>query len=160
MRPSSAELLARIAETLELEVMPAVGEDRWAASSLRSATTLLLHLAKRVQQELPILLADNADAAATLQKIAAEPRPEAANPAVFSAVLDTLAKPTAVVEFDLESQELRNREYQAIMDRLLRECHACAQMQLIHAELRHYFKRRTARERELYFPVFSTGAPF
>jgi hypothetical protein len=160
MRPDSSELLEQIARTLDTQVLPAVGDDRWAASALRSAGTLLAHLARRVKLELPILLADNDDAAATLQRIASHPQPESANPAVLAALLDLLAAPACVPAYDVTALEERNRGYQAEMERLLRECRSTGRMPAVHAELRAYFKRRTARERDLYFPVFTTGAPF
>jgi hypothetical protein len=160
VQPSSSELMARIAAALEEQVMPALGDDRWAASALRSAATLLAHLERRVTLEVPILLADNDDAAATLQRIQALPQPSAANPAVYAEIADLLAEPAVTPAYDVAALQARNRHYQAVMDKLLRDCHVDGHMHAVHAELRAYFKRRLARESDLYFPIFTAGAPF
>src|SRR5580693_8136007 len=60
MRPTSAELLETIAQELEDRVLPVV-QDKWGASTLRSAMQLLRHLALRVPLEPRILAADNDD---------------------------------------------------------------------------------------------------
>ena len=60
MRPTSMELLDSIAQALEDQVLPVV-QDKWGASTLRSAMQLLRHLALRVALEPRILAADNDD---------------------------------------------------------------------------------------------------
>ncbi|HLY57657.1 MAG TPA: hypothetical protein VKS60_18985 [Stellaceae bacterium] len=80
MRPTSRELIERIAEALTDTVLPAVAHDKWAASTVRSATTLLNHLAERVEREVPVLLADNADAEETLRAVRALVAPQSPSP--------------------------------------------------------------------------------
>jgi hypothetical protein len=58
MRPTSPELLSSIADALDQQVLPALA-DKWAASTARSASQLLRHLALRVETE-PRLLRDEA----------------------------------------------------------------------------------------------------
>jgi hypothetical protein len=58
MRPTSPELLCSIADALDQQVLPALA-DKWAASTARSASQLLRHLALRVEAE-PRLLRDEA----------------------------------------------------------------------------------------------------
>src|SRR5579863_6095399 len=60
MRPTTVELLESIAQALEDQVLPVV-QDKWGASTLRSAMQLLRHLALRVPLEPRILAADNDD---------------------------------------------------------------------------------------------------
>ena len=60
MRPTSVELLESIAQALEDQVLPLM-QDKWGASTLRSAMQLLRHLALRVPFEARILAADNED---------------------------------------------------------------------------------------------------
>ena len=60
MRPTSVELLEGIAQALEDQVLPLM-QDKWGASTLRSAMQLLRHLALRVPFEARILAADNED---------------------------------------------------------------------------------------------------
>ncbi len=50
MYPTSADLLTGIADALDRQVLPAV-TDKWAASTARSASQLLRHLALRVECE-------------------------------------------------------------------------------------------------------------
>ena len=61
MRPTTVELLESIAQALEDQVLPVI-QDKWGASTLRSAMQLLRHLALRVPLEAGILAADNDDA--------------------------------------------------------------------------------------------------
>lgn len=58
MLPTSPELLSSIADALDQQVLPAL-TDKWAASTARSASQLLRHLALRVETE-PRLLRDEA----------------------------------------------------------------------------------------------------
>jgi hypothetical protein len=161
MRPTSEELLERIAEALDQTVLPAVGDDKWAASVVRSATTLLAHLAKRVPLEAPVLLADNDDARRVLTGIAerfAQSKSSAARE-----IETAIGNDTPIDAYDVVALDTRNASYQTVMERLLREHYRDSQVPGAAAdmrrELRHYFKRRMDRERDMYFPSF-TGPPF
>ena len=65
MRPSSKEIIRGISWVLDKRVAPHATE-AWAASSLRSISGLLKHLAVRVELEGPLLAEDNADLRALL----------------------------------------------------------------------------------------------
>jgi hypothetical protein len=161
MRPTSVELLERIAEALDQTVLPAVGEDKWAASVVRSATTLLGHLAKRVPLEAPVLLADNDDARAVLTDIAARFASSGSN--AVREIETVIVDDTPIDAYDVVALDTRNATYQRVMERLLREYYRDSQAPGAAADmrrnLRHYFKRRMERERDMYFPSF-TGPPF
>jgi hypothetical protein len=163
MRPTSAELIERIAEALDTTVLPAVADDKWASSVVRSATTLLAHLAKRVEREAPILLADNEDARTTIETVAADQTLLSSYPALHRSVLEVLEPTAEVPAFDAVALDARNREYQAVVEQLLRRLHDAAKPDSAEAQirlsLRAYLKRRMEREKELYFPAF-VGPPF
>ncbi|HTT83651.1 MAG TPA: hypothetical protein VMF67_09215 [Rhizomicrobium sp.] len=159
MKPGSVELLERIAETLDQTVLPALADDKWAASAVRSATTLLHHLAKRIELEAPILLADNSDAKNVLAGIVIHFRADM--DAEIAGEIDGLIGDAApIADYDVTALDARNRRYQAAMARLLdRGAVSSDRGSEIRGELRAYFKRRSERERDMYFPSF-TGPPF
>jgi hypothetical protein len=162
MRPTSVELIERIAEALDQSVLPAVGDDKWAASVVRSATTLLAHLAKRIPLEAPVLLADNEDAKAVLSGLAL--RLQDHSPGDETAQeLRSLGDAEPIPVYDAPALDTRNRLYQTAVERLLRSAHERAWTEDINAyvlgEIRQYLKRRMERERDIYFPAF-TGPPF
>jgi hypothetical protein len=158
MRPSSAQLITRISEALDTTVLPAIVDDKWAASVLRSATTLLNHLAARVEIEVPILLEDNEDARATL----ADVENALGNRAVLLALVeDALAAHEAVPTWNATALDARNRDYQTAIEHILRELYGTrdAAEQEARETLLNYLRRRVGRERDLYFPAF-TEPPF
>lgn len=162
MRPTSRFLIESIAEALETSVLPVIpADDKWSASTVRSAVTLLGHLAKRVELEGGILAADNDDARAVLADIAPQMRlgQDIALTADIQAALG-LAEPSP---YDVPAMDARNTRYQALFDRLLRDQYGGAWQddgsQPVRAAIRAYLKRRMARERDMYFPEF-TGPPF
>ena len=159
MRPGSTELLERIAEALDHTVLPAVADDKWAASVVRSATTLLHHLARRVELEAPFLLADNSDARDVLAGIAQQTG--AGIEAELAAEIELLVgEQTPIAAYDVVALDARNRRYQEAMSQLLeRSADASGRTTEIRRVLRRYFKRRMERERDMYFPAF-TGPPF
>ncbi len=161
MRPSSVELLERIAEALDQTVLPALADDRWAASVVRSSTTLLLHLAKRVQLEAPVLLADNDDARQVLAALLERLAPPDVAPELAAEIANLVGEQTFIPSHDLAALDTRNRRYQEAMERLLqrRDGQPPDVQEEIRRALRSYFKRRMEREREMYFPSF-TGPPF
>lgn len=111
MIPSSRELIAGIARTLENDVLPELANATWTASSIRSCLTLLAHLEERVVHEGRILYQDNADMRALLGRLRAdlsEPLPQAA--IGISLVLDITRPPTgypSVEELDAMNQRLK-----------------------------------------------------
>jgi len=159
MRPTTRELLERIAAALELQVMPSV-QDKWAASVLRSAIQLLGHAAVRVQDEPRILGEHIADARAVLETIA--PRLDAGGDAeLHDAVRAALQAPDAAAH-DVAALGVQDEALQSAIELLLRRrdvLRSTADPEQTHAALLEYLHRRLAREQHLYFPVF-TGAPF
>lgn len=160
MRPTSAELIARIAEALETTVLPAIADDKWAASVVRSANTLLAHLAKRVETEAPMLIADNADAHAALHE-AVSGDALRRHPALRRLVNETLENDPDPPAYDAVALDARNRQYQAAIEALLRTLYGStdAAERHVRQSLLGYLRRRVGRERDIYFPAF-TGPPF
>lgn len=111
MIPSSRDLIAGIARTLENDVLPELANATWTASSIRSCIMLLAHLEERVVHEGRILHQDNADMRALLGRLRAdlsEPLPEAA--IGISLVLDVTRPPAgypSVEELDATNQRLK-----------------------------------------------------
>jgi hypothetical protein len=156
MRPTSDELLESIAQALEDQVLPVV-QDKWAASTLRSATQLLRHVAIRVAREPRMLAEDSADARAVLMGIAPElSRLGLADLAagVGAALGAGLADPLDVAAADaLNEGYLRAIESVIAARDRLRQAGPTAD---VHAALLAYLQRRLARERGLFVPVFLT----
>lgn len=111
MIPSSRDLIAGIARTLENDVLPELAGATWTASSIRSCLTLLAHLEERVVHEGRILYQDNADMRSLLGRLRtdlSEPLPEAA--IGISLVLDMTRPPSgypSVEELDATNQRLK-----------------------------------------------------
>lgn len=111
MIPSSRDIIAGIARTLEDDVLPELANATWTASSIRSCLTLLAHLEERVVHEGRILYQDNADLRALLGRLRtdlSEPLPEAA--IGISSVLDVTRPPAGypgVEELDATNQRLK-----------------------------------------------------
>jgi hypothetical protein len=158
MRPSSAELITRISEALDATVLPAITDDKWAASVVRSATTLLNHLAKRVEIEAPVLLEDNEDARATLADVENSLGKRAA---LQVSIKVALALRDDIPAWNVVALNARNREYQSAVEHILRELYGTtdAAEQCTREVLLNYLRRRVGRERDLYFPAFM-GPPF
>jgi hypothetical protein len=158
MRPTSAELITRISDALDTTVLPAIKDDKWAASVVRSAMTLLSHLATRVELEAPVLIADNADADEALRAVAAS---LAKHPALHGRVKNGLENGIAIPLYDAVALDARNREYQTVIEAILRELHNSpdAADRNTRGVLLDYLRRRVGRERDIYFPAF-TGPPF
>jgi hypothetical protein len=156
MRPTSAELMTRISDALDTTVLPAIKDDKWAASVVRSAMTLLAHLAKRVELEGPMLVADNQDADTTLQECT-----DVLNKHGLHARIEAIRTGTAIAAFDTVALDARNREYQGIVESALRALYGSSDISEKKARdrLLAYLRRRVGRERDIYFPAF-TGPPF
>jgi hypothetical protein len=158
MKPSTREIIENIIKSLDEVVLPVV-EDKQAASSLRSARTLLDHLARRVEGDAEMLLADNADARQVLAAIVAQFADQPASaPLVKFLAADTEALPGTITEL-----QSRNEAMQHVIDVTLRGLPPAgaeaAVEAAIRAALRGYLDRRLARERDMIFPAF-LGPPF
>jgi cell division septum initiation protein DivIVA len=159
MRPTSAELLETIAQELEDQVLPVV-QDKWGASTLRSAMQLLRHLALRVALEPRILAEDNEDArgALTLAHDRLTQLGESDLAAAAAAALDShSADPLDVVAADVINEKyLRAVEtIVAARDRL----RVIDDPPTTHQLLVDYLQRRLEREHGMFLPVF-LSAPF
>jgi hypothetical protein len=153
------ELLESIAKALEDQVLP-VMQDKWGASTLRSAMQLLRHLALRVPLEPRILAADNDDVRRVLA-LARERLTQLGETDLAAAAAVALgagpADPLDVVAVDaLNETYLRAVETIVAARDRLRPLDAG---QTIHQSLTDYLQRRLERERDMFLPVF-LSAPF
>jgi hypothetical protein len=158
MRPTTAELLSAIVLSLERQVAPSV-QDKWAASALRSATQLLIHLAARAEREGDVLIEDNEDVRqlleAILPRLSVQP-----DLAALRATVEKTLNAAEPAPHDLAGLDARNEIYQAAVEQLLRRpAPSSIDASSVREELRSYLRRRLQREHSLYFPVF-TGPPF
>jgi hypothetical protein len=151
-------LIEAIAEALDGHVLPAVAKDQWSASTVRSAVTILRHLAKRVELEGGILAEDTADAQAVLTALLPGVK-DAGLKAEVDAVLGA-AEPSP---HDTAAMDAHNTRYQHVFDLILRQDYAGAwtteAAQPVRGAIRAYLRRRMAREKVMYIPEFS-GPPF
>lgn len=154
MRPTSVELLESIAQALEDQVLP-VTQDKWGASTLRSAMQLLRHLALRVPLEPRILAADNDDVRGVLAL--ARDRLAQLGETDLAAAAAAALNAGAVDPLDVVAVDALNETYLravetivAARDRLL----PLDAGHMIHRSLTDYLQRRLERERELFLPVF------
>lgn len=145
MRPSSSEIVTRIRQAIDADVLPHV-DHKLAASSLRSARVLLDHLASRLEHEAAFLSEDNADARAVLDKaVSMLGGDEAA----------AIEAATAAVSTDPAEA---NEDYQRALEIAVAASHRAADKSL-HREIRAYLTRRLERERGMFYPAF-TAPPF
>jgi len=160
MRPTSSELLEAVAAALEGQVAPAV-QDKWAASTLRSAVQLVKHLAVRVADEHRIIDEDNADAAQVLTAIAPRLAGDPAVATLHAVVGRALQDGGDERLHDATRAAARNDAYQAAIELLVRnrDLVRTSAGAAVHDELRAYLRRRLSREQHLYFPSL-TGPPF
>ncbi len=154
MRPTTVELLESIAQALEDHVLPVI-QDKWGASTLRSAMQLLHHLALRVPLEAGILAADNDDVRRILTLVGdrlsqlGETDLAAAAAAALSA---RSADPLDVIAADALNETYLGAVEMIIAARdRLRTIDTPPQ---IHQTLVDYLRRRLDRERGMFVPVF------
>jgi hypothetical protein len=162
MQPTSRILIERIAEALETTVLPVIPPDeKWASSTVRSAMTLLGHLAKRVEREGGILAADNEDARAVLNEVL--PQLRDGEDAAIKDDIEAVLRDGGETPYDVPAMDALNTRYQSLFDRLLRDQYGGSWTddgsQPVRAAIRSYLKRRMERERDLVFPEFA-GPPF
>jgi hypothetical protein len=161
MQPNSRLMIERIAAALDASVLPALARDPWAASTVRSAVTLLNHLAKRVDLEAAILAGDIEDAKLVLHETFELMKP-GADTTLLTDIAALLADDNPIT-YDIAALDARNTQYQSVFERLLRDQYEGkwteAAAQPLRAAIRAYLARHLARERILFVPEFS-GPPF
>lgn len=163
MIPTSRELIAAIARTLEQDVLPELADATWTASSIRSCVMLLTHLEERVVHEGRILFDDNAGLRALLGRLRTElsgPLPDAA--IAVSAALDGTAPPAgypSVAELDGINQRLK-----AALERTVialhegRETLGAARFQALNTSILAYLSAAAERE-GIMFARAATKSP-
>ena len=154
MRPTTVELLESIARALENQVLPVV-QDKWGASTVRSALQLLRHLALRVPLEARFLAADTDDARRTLTFVQEALR--SCGQAELAGAAAAALAVGAPDPLDVAAADGHNEAYLRAVETIiaardrLRAAHAPPQ---IHQALTEYLQRRLEREREMFIPVF------
>ncbi|MGE0668301.1 MAG: hypothetical protein AB7O49_17230 [Sphingomonadales bacterium] len=155
MIPTSRELIAGIARTLEQDVLPDLAGATWTASSVRSCIMLLAHLEERVVHEGRILFEDNAELRALLGRLRADlsgPLPDAA--IAISAVLDGTTPPDGypeIAELDRINQTLK-----AALERTITALHdgratlGDARFQALNGSILAYLAAASDREAVLF----------
>src|SRR5271155_1664425 len=159
MRPTSAELLETIAQELEDRVLPVV-QDKWAASTLRSAMQLLRHLALRVPLEPRILAEDNEDARAAL--MLARDRLTRLGESELAAAAAAALHSEAADPLDVVAADAINERYLRAVETIVAARDRLQPIDdppTIHQSLVDYLQRRLRREHAMFLPVF-LSAPF
>ena len=154
MRPTSVELLEGIAQALEDQVLPLM-QDKWGASTLRSAMQLLRHLALRVPLEARILAADNEDVRGVLTLVHDELTRIGESDLASSAAAALGAR--AADPLDVIATDAQNETYLHAVEAIVAardRLRARGAPPQIHAALVEYLQRRLERERGMFLPVF------
>jgi hypothetical protein len=154
MRPTTVELLESIAQALEDQVLPVV-QDRWGASTLRSAMQLLRHLALRVPLEAGILAADNDDARRILTL--ASDRLRQLGETDLAAAAAAALSARSVDPLDVVAADAQNEAYLRAVETIIAardRLRAIDTPPQIHQTLVDYLQRRLDRERGMFVPVF------
>jgi cell division septum initiation protein DivIVA len=154
MRPTSVELLEGIAQALEDQVLPLM-QDKWGASTLRSAMQLLRHLALRVPFEARILAADNEDVRRVLTLVHDQLTQIGESDLASSAAAALGAR--AADPLDVIATDAQNETYLRAVEAIVAardRLRARGASPQIHAALVEYLQRRLERERGMFLPVF------
>jgi hypothetical protein len=154
MRPTTVELLESIAQALEDQVLPVI-QDKWGASTLRSAMQLLRHLALRVPLEAGILAADNDDAHRILTLVS--DRLRQLGETDLAAAAATALSARSVDPLDVVAADALNETYQGAVEMIIAARDRLRTIDTppqIHQTLVDYLQRRLARERGMFVPVF------
>jgi len=154
MRPTSTELLESIAQALEDQVLPVV-QDKWGASTLRSAMQLLRHLALRVALEPRFLAADNDDVRRVLT-LAHERLAQLGESDLAATAAAVLTSPP-VDPLDVVAADALNETYLRVIDTIVAARDRLRPLDApptIHQLLVDYLQRRLGRERGMFLPVF------
>lgn len=159
MRPTTPELLSGIARALESQVLPKL-EDKWAASTVRSAIQLLDHLERRVELEPGLLAIEHDELDALFAQIIGTLRE--ANWAGLPALLEFGAAGPATVSQDLAGLAARDEARLAILETLVArrvEIARATGSDELHKGIIAYLLRRIGREKPMILPVL-LGPPF
>ena len=154
MRPTTVELLESIAQALEDQVLPVI-QDKWGASTLRSAMQLLRHLALRVPLEAGILAADNDDARGVLALVGDRLRQLGETDLAAAAATALGARP--VDPLDVIAADVLNENYLRAVEAIIAARDRLRAVDIppqIHRTLVDYLQRRLDRERGMFIPVF------
>jgi|GEM_PF-3812038 len=117
MKPSSSELIAAVADTIENSVLPAMNPADWTSSRLRSSLLILKHLEKRVVLEQALLQEDNE----SFQQMLAEAKEMLLeNAPKIAELIDVTA-----LSASSENADALNETYNATTDQVLRELYRC-----------------------------------
>jgi hypothetical protein len=154
MRPTTVELLDSIAQALEEQVLPVI-QDKWGASTLRSAMQLLRHLALRVPLEAGILAADNDDVRRILTLVGDRLRQLGETDLAAAAAAALSAH--SVDPLDVIAADAVNETYQGAVEIIIAARDRLRTIDTppqIHQTLVDYLQRRLDRERGMFVPVF------
>ena len=154
MRPTTVELLESIAQALEDRVLPVI-QDKWGASTLRSAMQLLRHLALRVPLEAGILAADNDDVRRILTLVG--DRLSQLGETDLAAAAAAALSAHSVDPLDVIAADALNETYQGAVEMIIAARDRLQTVDTppqIHQTLVDYLQRRLDRERGMFVPVF------
>ena len=154
MRPTTVELLDSIAQALEEQVLPVI-QDKWGASTLRSAMQLLRHLALRVPLEAGILAADNDDVRRILTLVGDRLRQLGETDLAAAAAAALSAR--SLDPLDVIAADAVNETYQGAVEMIIAARDRLRTIDTppqIHQTLVDYLQRRLDRERRMFVPVF------
>jgi hypothetical protein len=154
VRPTTVELLESIAQALEDDVLPLI-QDKWGASTLRSAMQLLHHLALRVPLEAGILAADNDDVRRILTLVG--DRLSQLGETDLAAAAAAALSARSVDPLDVIAADAVNETYQGAVEMIIAARDRLRTIDTppqIHQTLVDYLQRRLDRERRMFVPVF------
>jgi hypothetical protein len=154
MRPTTVELLESIAQALEDHVLPVI-QDKWGASTLRSAMQLLRHLALRVPLEAGILAADNDDVRRILTLVG--DRLSELGETDLAAAAAAALSARSVDPLDVVAADALNETYLGAVEMIIAARDRLRTIDTppqIHQTLVDYLQRRLDRERGMFVPVF------
>ncbi|MBI1181078.1 MAG: hypothetical protein GC201_11005 [Alphaproteobacteria bacterium] len=150
MTPSSRNLIAGIARTLEQDVLPDLAMSTWTASYIRSCLALLAHLEVRVVEEGPFLFEDNAELRSLLLSLRAD---LAALPDAAAVAAAALAVGRAAGDYpSIDALTEENTRLKSALEYLVAAIHdgrdtlGEARFQDVHGRVLAYLRRSGDRE--------------
>jgi hypothetical protein len=139
---STSALFDNITWVLENEIAPAVQDQPWLASYLRSITGLLPYLSTLSEAEGRALYDDNLDLRTTLRAIA--------DAGVLTEdITDTLAAASTEGYQSVAELHTENERYRTVLDRAIHSLHAQARNDVL-PQVREYLQRGVQRSAPLY----------